>query len=51
MSEQSENHTKYEDASDELEECMNNVFSEMSESTSFDEFLKRLAEEIDKNTD
>jgi hypothetical protein len=51
LSELLKNNTKYEDAVNELEEYMNNVFSEMSESISFDVFLKRLAKEIEKNTD
>lgn len=45
------NNTEYEDAENELKDCMDKVFSEINESTSFDEFLKRLAQEIDKSTD
>ena len=50
MSSQSESHTKHEDPMQELNGYMDNVFSEMSESISFDEFLKKLEEEIEKNT-
>jgi uncharacterized FlaG/YvyC family protein len=48
--EQSENHSKYKDPVEELEGYMEKVFSEMNESISFDVFLKRLGEVIDKNT-
>ena len=50
LSLQSESHTKYEDPMQELNGYMDNVFSEISESISFDEFLERLKEEIEKNT-
>ncbi|CAC9580578.1 hypothetical protein [uncultured Gammaproteobacteria bacterium] len=44
---------KYADSVEELEACMNNVLSNMGESTSFDEFLKKLDKEIESmfNTD
>ena len=48
MSSQSEKHAEYKDAMNELKECMNNVFSDMDRSISFDEFLKKLEEEIEK---
>lgn len=38
---------KYTDSVEELEVCMNNVLSNMSGPTSFDEFLKRLDKEIE----
>jgi len=38
---------KYTDSIKELEVCMDNVLSNMDESTSFDEFLKRLDKEIE----
>jgi len=50
LNSQSEIHTKHEDPIQELNRYMNNVFSEMSESISFDEFLEKLEEEIEKNT-
>ena len=50
LSSQLESHTKHEDPIQELNRYMNNVFSEMSESISFDEFLEKLEEEIEKNT-
>lgn len=48
LSLQSENHAAYKDAMNELKECMNNVFSNTDSSISFDEFLKKLEEEIEK---
>ena len=50
LNSQSEIHTKHEDPMQELNEYMDNVFSEMSGSISFDEFLEKLEEEIEKNT-
>jgi len=49
LSSQSERHTKHEYPIQELDMHMNKVL--LKESSSFDEFLERLEDEISKDTD